>query len=71
MATRQERIDAFCHDRVPPADQPLELLCEDHVGTYTIPFLCRWRNSVWQSLETDKRIEATVLGWRVPGQDQR
>jgi len=24
-------------------DQPLELLCEDHVGTYVIPFLCRWR----------------------------
>ena len=33
MATRQERIDAFTHQRVPPADQPLELLCEDHVGT--------------------------------------
>jgi hypothetical protein len=65
MAARQERIDAFCHDGTPPTDQPLELLCEDHVGTYVIPFLCRWRNGGWQSIDTDKPIEATVLGWRV------
>jgi hypothetical protein len=71
MATRQERIDAFSHDGTPPTDQPLELLCEDHVGTYVIPFLCLWRNGVWQGLDTDKCIEATVLGWRVPSQNQR
>jgi hypothetical protein len=71
MATRQERIDAFSYDGQPPTDQPLELLCEDHVGTYVIPFLCRWRNGAWQNLDTDKRIEATVLGWRMPGQNQR
>jgi hypothetical protein len=71
MATRRERIDAFSHGGTPPTDQPLELLCEDHVGTYVIPFLCRWRNGAWQSLDTDKCIEATVLGWRVPGQNQR
>jgi hypothetical protein len=71
MATRQQRIDAFCHDGVPPTDRPLELLCEDHVGTYVIPFLCRWHNGIWQSLATDECIEATVLGWRVPGEDQR
>ena len=39
MVTRQERIDAFTHQGVPPANQPLEVLCEDHVGTYVIPFL--------------------------------
>ena len=65
MATRQERIDAFMHEGVPPTDQPLEILCEDHVGTYVIPFLCRWNNGVWQSVDTSKRIEATVIGWRV------
>src|SRR5262249_13755984 len=32
MATPQERIGSFTHQGVPPADQPLELLCEDHVG---------------------------------------
>jgi hypothetical protein len=62
MATRQERIDAFRHDGTPPTDQPLELLCGDHVGTYVIPFVCRWSNGSWRSLDTDKCIEATVVG---------
>ena len=71
MATRQERIDAYTHDGTPPADQPLELLCEDHVGTYVIPFLCQWRDGFWHSLNTNDRIEATVVGWRIPRQNQR
>jgi hypothetical protein len=65
MATRQERIDAFTHAGVPPAEEPLELLCEDHVGTYVIPFPCQWKNGVWQSVNTSEPIQATVLGWRV------
>lgn len=64
MATRQERIGAFTHEGVPPADQPLELLCEDHVGTYVIPFLCRWNNGAWHGVETQSPIEAIVVGWR-------
>jgi hypothetical protein len=64
MATRQQRIDAFVHEGDPPADQPLELLCEDHVGTYVIPFLCRLSEGVWQGVDTGNRIEATVIGWR-------
>ena len=66
MATRQQRLDAFSHDGVPPADQPFELLCEDHVGTYVIPFLCRWSDGGWKSAETNTSIEATVVGWREP-----
>ncbi len=65
MATRQARIDDFIHEGVPPADQPLELLCEDHIGTYVIPFLCRWRSGAWQNVDTSGPIEATVVGWRV------
>jgi len=50
------------------ADQPLELLCEDHVGTYVVPFLCRWTSGVWQSVATSTPIEVTVLaGARVDG----
>jgi hypothetical protein len=64
MVTRQARIDAF-HEGVPPTDQSLELLCEDHVGTYVIPFLCRWRGGAWQNVETGNPIEATVVGWSV------
>jgi hypothetical protein len=64
MATRQERLDAFAHEGDPPVDQPLEVLCEDHVGTYVVPFLCRWTSTDWQSVETGERILATVIGWR-------
>jgi hypothetical protein len=64
MATRQQRLDAFAHDGDPPVDQPLELLCEDHVGTYVVPFPCRWTNTNWRNIETGERIEATVIGWR-------
>jgi hypothetical protein len=71
LATRQERIDDFDHEGSPPADQPLQILCEDHVGTYVVPFLCQWRNGVWQNLATNRRIEATVIGWRKPRQVQR
>jgi hypothetical protein len=65
MATRQQRISAFMHEGDPPAGQPLELLCEDHVGTYVIPFLCRLSGGVWLNVDTGSRIEATVIGWRV------
>lgn len=68
MATRQERIDAFTHEGTPPSDQPQEILCEDHIGTYVIPFQCRWCDGVWRGLDTDDRIEATVVGWRMPSQ---
>ena len=60
----EERIDAFIHEGSPPADQPLEILCEDHVGTYVIPFLCQWTEGTWQNAKTRRRIEAAVIGWR-------
>ena len=71
MAARQERIDAFIHEGSPPADQPLEILCEDHVGTYVIPFLCQWTEGTWQNAKTRRRIEAAVIGWREPKRNQR
>jgi hypothetical protein len=71
VVTRQERIDDFDHEGTPPADQPLQILCEDHVGTYVIPFLCQWRDGLWQSLAANRRIEAKVVGWRQPRQAQR
>ena len=71
MASRQERIDAYTHSGTPPTDQPQELLCEDHVGTYVIPFPCQWRDGNWQSVKTNDRIEATVVGWRSLSNIQR
>ena len=64
MTTRQHRLDAFIREGDPPADVALELLCEDHVGTYVIPFACRWSGGDWTNAETGARIEASVLGWR-------
>src|SRR6266478_2828937 len=58
MATRQQRMDAFIHEGEPPADRILELLCEDHVGTYVVPFLCRWRSGDWKNVETGERISS-------------
>jgi hypothetical protein len=60
MATRRQRLDAFVHEGDPPADQPLEVLCEDHVGTYVIPFPCRWTGDYWQSMGTAERVQVTV-----------
>jgi hypothetical protein len=47
MATRQDRLDEFRQD-TPPLRRPVELLCEDHCGTYALPFPCEWADSVAQ-----------------------
>ena len=64
MATRQARLEAFPSDADRPEGQVFELLCEDHVGTYVIPFPCRLSGGVWHNVDTGSRIEATVIGWR-------
>jgi hypothetical protein len=64
MARRQQRLDAFVHEGEPPADRPVELLCEDHVGTYVVPFPCQWSSGDWTNVKTGERIDATVIGWR-------
>jgi hypothetical protein len=71
LVTRQERIDDFIHEGSPPNDQPLQILCEDHVGTYVIPFPCRWRDGLWENAKTSRRIEATVVAWRALNKTQR
>ena len=47
MATRQHRLSEF-NDGPPPPDLPLQLLCEDHNGTYLLPYACRWQDAVWR-----------------------
>ena len=41
MATREKRLAQFDGSGAPPPDQPVEVLCEDHSGTYQLPFACR------------------------------
>ena len=64
MATRDKRVSEFTQG-TPPADQPMELLCEDTSGTYALPFACDWRNGAWVNSKTGAAIEANVVGWRV------
>jgi len=63
MATREFRLSEF-NQGSPPAGQQLLLLCEDHNGTYTLPFKCVWRDGAWYGVEKTNPIEATVIGWR-------
>jgi hypothetical protein len=62
-ATRDHRLAEF-NTGPPPLGQPLQFLCEDHNGTYLLPFRCEWRDGAWYASEKTKPIEATVVGWR-------
>jgi hypothetical protein len=63
VTTRQQRIDEFRQD-APPIGQPLNLLCEDHNGTYALPYPCQWIDGAWRNGNTGAEIDASVLGWR-------
>jgi hypothetical protein len=65
MATRQNRMAEFNMGE-PPVEEPLEILCEDHCGTYVIPFLCRWMNGEWKGIPSNHPVQVVVLGWRRP-----
>jgi hypothetical protein len=67
MATRQARLDEFPSDAERPAGQLFEILCEDHNGTYALPFLCYWHEEGWWNAETKELIDAKVVAWRSPG----
>jgi hypothetical protein len=66
MATREKRLAQFdgCGD--PPQNLPVEVLCEDHSGTYQLPFACRWIDGHWRNDRTGGMVEATVVGGRLP-----
>ncbi len=64
MTDRTSRVAQFISDRLPPDDEAVQLLCEDHSGTYTLPFLCRWVENNWINIKTSHPIEADVVGWR-------
>ena len=63
MATRQHRLNEF-NDGPPPPDRPLHVLCEDHNGTYVLPYLCQWQGEAWRNCASNEVIEARVVGWR-------
>jgi hypothetical protein len=65
MVTRSERLSGFSTEAA-LEDIPLELLCEDHRGTYVLPYPCIRSATGWRNAATTDRIEAEVIGWRPP-----
>jgi hypothetical protein len=65
MATRERRLAEFDGEGAPPPDRQVQVLCEDHSGTYQLPFACRFVEGEWRNAESGGAVEATVVGWRV------
>ena len=62
---RQKRLAAFPGDGVPPTGKACDLLCEDHVGTYILPYPCAWSDGTWRNIATGEPVVAGVVGWRL------
>jgi len=65
MATRERRLAEFNGEGAPPPDQAVQVLCEDHSGTYQLPFACRFVDGAWRNIESGGTVQATVVGWRL------
>ena len=66
MVQRAERIAEFTCDQPPADGVQVQILCEDHVGTYMLSFLCLWTDAGWANAATMDCVGADVLGWRLP-----
>jgi hypothetical protein len=66
-AARRSRLESFGEDGAPPPGTNCDLLCEDHVGTYQVPYPCVWDGCLWRSADTGEPIEARVVRWRPSG----
>jgi hypothetical protein len=66
MATREKRLAQFDGSGEPPPGQAVEVLCEDHSGTYQLPFTCLFVDGKWHNQQSGGMLEATVVGWRLP-----
>ncbi|ALK08835.1 hypothetical protein [Blastochloris viridis] len=64
FAARMKRLADFPGDGPPPVDEACELLCEDHVGTYVLPYLCWWVDGTWRQAGTGEPVMAGVVAWR-------
>ena len=66
MATRERRLSEFNGQGDPAPDQTVQILCEDHSGTYQLPFPCKFVDGAWHNAESGSVVEAAVVGWRLP-----
>jgi hypothetical protein len=56
-------------DGTPAPDTLVEVLCEDHVGTYLLPYPCRSTAEGFLNERTGELIQ--VVGWREPRRSDR
>ena len=64
MVTRSDRLLQFITDRDAPDGTLVEALCQDHVGTYVLPFPCRREGAAWYNNITSAALDCDVIGWR-------
>jgi hypothetical protein len=64
MVTREDRLKDFDTVRLPLNGEPTQILCEDHSGTYLVPYACEWSGNHWRGVKSNAPIEARVIGWR-------
>lgn len=64
MVTRTTRLKDFETGGYPGSELPVQVLAEDHVGTYILPFPCRHINGEWRNATTGEAVQANILGWR-------
>jgi hypothetical protein len=64
MVTRTVRLKNFRTDEYPGSGLLVQVLAEDHVGTYILPFPCERINGEWRNATTREAVQANILGWR-------
>jgi hypothetical protein len=64
MVTRTARLKDFTTDGYPGADLQVQVLAEDHVGTYILPFPCQHIDGEWRNGATGEAVQSSILGWR-------
>ena len=59
LVTREKRLADF--SSAPPTEsKSLKLLCEEHSGTYVLPYPCRWTGDAWINAKSGHHIVAKV-----------
>lgn len=64
MVTRTARLKDFTTDGYPGYGLPVQVLAEDHVGTYILPFPCERIDGEWRNGTTGEAVQASIIAWR-------
>ena len=49
----------------PVANVACDILAEDPVGEYRLPYACVWRDGAWYGVGKTNPLAIRVVGWRV------